>query len=298
MKPSDLVSLGNARRNYGDLSELLASIQFAGIQKPIVYYVKEDMNVIWDGHRRLRCVQILKEILTGRTQNPDATGADIYPSLSLDNAALSIFTIADLPGRDFDDVPVTKRAAPKNPAGVIEFQLICAADGLRNSLNPIEEARAMMTLIGMGKKLSYVASILGKSEAYVSRRSRLVNLHPDFKKAIESGDLSPRAAEEILTLEDASNEQLRQSIIGAKTQRRIKAKVAAANTAQQMKQQPALMKEAEMGVDDPLILLHREELNIAIREAGVALKKAEGLYEAVDVKPDLNELKGVATWLL
>jgi len=295
MDPNSLVTLGNIRRDYGNLTDLLISINYSGIKVPIAYYPHEGQNVVWDGHRRLRCVQILRRIRTLRTQGIDDSGnilKDLQINGYLDNAFLDVFAIKELPGTVIEDIPAIELKPPRGSADAIEFQLVCAADGLRDPLNPIEEARAMKELMALGKSASYIASVLGKSESYVSRRSRLIDLHPDFKKAVEAGDLSPRAAEEVLTLEDDSDGELRKSIIGAKTQRRIKAKVAAANAALHLQKQPSLESEP-LGVD-PLVLLEREELKARIREVVKSLQKIKQVY---DGQADLSELREAIRWL-
>jgi len=297
MDPSSLITLGNIRRDYGNLTDLLISINYSGIKVPIAYYPHEGQNVVWDGHRRLRCVQILRRIRTLRTQGVEDSG-DILKDLQvngyLDNAFLDVFAIKELPGTVIEDIPAIELKPPRGSADAIEFQLLCAADGLRAPLNPIEEARAMKELMALGKSPSYIASVLGKSESYVSRRSRLIDLHPDFKKAIESGDLSPRAAEEILTLEDDSDEGLRRSIIGTKTQRRIKAKVAAANAMLHLQQQPTIEPDTKPLGLDPLVLLEREQLKGYIREAIKLLQKIKQLY---DGQVSLDELREATRWL-
>jgi len=298
LDPNDLVSLGNVRRDYGDISNLLLSIEYTGIRVPLTYYPEGDRNILWDGHRRLLCVKIINVVHNIKENDPGIHARAIYDHLILDNASVNVSILGDVGHQPIEDVPVFKMAPPKGSSYAAEFQLVCAAEGLRAPLNPIDESRAMAELLGMGKKGSYVAQLLGKSESYVSRRSRLIELHPDFKAAIASGDLSPRAAEELLTLEDDTDESLRKSIIGATTQRRIRVKVAAANAAHKIEHQPALdIVEQDLGVADPLTLLQREEARLAVEEACKSMHRAYTLYSLVDKKPDIESLQEVASWL-
>ena len=295
MNPYDLVSLGNVRCDYGDITNLLLSIEHVGIKVPLAYYPEEDRNILWDGHRRLLCVKIINSVHDIRENDPDVGPKAIYNQLLLEDASLSWTVLKDVGHQLIDDVPVIELQPPEGSSYAAEFQLVCAAEGLREPLNPIDEAQAISNLLAT-KSGTYVAQLLGKSESYVSRRSRLIDLHPDFKEAIASRELSPRAAEEILTLEDDSDEALRQSIIGAKTQRRIKVKIAAANAALHMEQQPSFI-EQDLGVADPLILLQREEARIAVEDACKAMYRAHELYQEVDKKPDIGPLQVYASWL-
>lgn len=298
MDPNKLVSLGNVRRDYGDISQLLLSIEHTGIKVPLAYYPEEGRNILWDGHRRLLCVKIINVVHSIKEDDPDIPAKAIYDNLILDNASVNVLILKDVGHKCIDDIPVIEMEPPKGSSYAAEFQLVCAAEGLRAPLNPMDEARAMADLLDTGKSGAYVAALLGKSEAYVSRRSRLEDLHQDFKEAVASGDLSPRAAEELLTLEDDTDESLRRSIIGAKTQRRVKVKVAAANAAHKIEQQPTLdIVEQDLGVADPLILLQREEARLAVEEACKAMHRAYTLYSLVDKKPDIENLQEVASWL-
>ena len=259
MNPNDLVALSNIRTDMGDLDELRSSIAAAGIQIPIIYYRVGDLNVVKDGHRRLKCVQQI-------------------------NADAPVIT----------DVPVIEVPAPDNEDELALFQLVAAKDGLRKPLNPIEEARAIESLL-INRSGKEVAEVLGKSTSYVSRRHRLVGLHPDFQAAVISGKLDVRVAEQLLTLspEAAADPVLRKSLIAAKTVRAVKTKVVAANAATQAVQEG---EGPEIDID-PLLIALREEAKLKVTAATSALKELEAVYRMVDEKPSLASVREAMNWI-
>lgn len=297
MHPSEFLLVHNVRTDYGDLTELCHSIAMVGVQVPILYYRRDNLNVVKDGHRRLLCVDIVN--LAHHLKEQGAlTSAVLYGRIKelgwLDNAHINLINLKDVGLRiPITDVPAIEVPAPQDEADIAMFQLVSAKDGLRKPLNTIEEADAIHTLLGTmsGKE---VAQLLGKSEAYVSRRHRLIALHPDFQQALIDGKLEPRAAEQLLSLspEAAEDETLRKSLIAAKTYRQVGLKVRAANVVGE-----GAKGEAKAIDIDPLLLALREEAKIKAARATAALQELEAIYQKVDEKPDLSGVKEAMKWL-
>jgi len=293
MNPDELVSLGNVRRDLGDLSSLLLSIDKHGVLVPVVVYRQGDQVVIWEGHRRIRCAQIVNVAWGYRKANGEVEPKVLHRFLSrlglLDSASVSLDALEQVGHNDsIRDVVTVERDKPKSDGAAIQFQLLSNDAELRRNLNPMDEAIALTTLLA-SKPVKTVAEMVSKSEAYVSRRSRLVELHPDFQEAIRKGDLAPRAAEELLTLDKGADEVLRKSLIGAKTARAIRRQVAAANAAMQNKRQEPIQVVENLG-QDPLTALG----NALAQEAIVILNR---LHSSVTEDVDLTRVKEAAAWL-
>lgn len=74
----------------------------------------------------------------------------------------------------------------------------------RKSFTPLEEANAFKMYVddyGWGS-ISQLASKMGKSSSYVTKRIALLNLPEDVLKSIKNSSLSPSLAEEILSVKD------------------------------------------------------------------------------------------------
>ncbi len=74
-----------------------------------------------------------------------------------------------------------------------------AANLQRQDLNPIESARALQRLHGMGLSDGEIAKRLGKSRAWVANRRRLLQLPPEVQEKVASGELPERRARALLT---------------------------------------------------------------------------------------------------
>ena len=295
MNPDELVSLGNVRRDLGDLSSLLLSIDRLGVLVPVVTYRQGEQVVIWEGHRRIRCAQIVNLTWSYRTTHSETYSEPkaLHKFLSerglLDSASVSLDALDQVGHNEpIRDVVTVERDKPKTDSAAIQFQLLSNDSDLRRNLNPMDEAVALTTLLA-SKPIKAVAEMVSKSESYVSRRSRLVELHPDFQEAVRKGDLAPRAAEELLTLDKGADEVLRKSLIGAKTTRAIKRQVTAANAAIQNKRQEPIRVTESLG-QDPLTALG----NLLAQEAVVILNR---LHSSVTEDVDLTRVKEAAKWL-
>jgi ParB family transcriptional regulator, chromosome partitioning protein len=74
----------------------------------------------------------------------------------------------------------------------------------RKSLTPLEEANAFRTYVcdnGWGS-IADLASKIGKSSSYITKRIGLLNLPDDVLEAIKNSSLNPSSAEELLSVKD------------------------------------------------------------------------------------------------
>ena len=70
----------------------------------------------------------------------------------------------------------------------------------RDRLDPIDEAEAYQQLIDMEQNVSEVARRVGKSRYYVSKRLRLLKLHPELREHVRRRTLTPGHAHALLRL--------------------------------------------------------------------------------------------------
>ncbi|MCK9600260.1 MAG: hypothetical protein M0R06_14545 [Sphaerochaeta sp.] len=294
------VSAGNVRVDLGDLTDLVLSIAHRGVLEPVRYYKIGDQAILWDGNRRLRSVAIINALHAKRQEIPDVSALGLYNHLKslglLDDVCFSMAAIPSITG-PVENVPSTESLPPANSAQRIEYQLLSAAAGLRKPLNALEEANALRQLLEEGWSLEQVGAVIGKSDSYVSRRSRLPELHPDFQKALAEGKIAPRTAECLLTLDPRAtqNENVRKSLIAARTFRAVNQRVEAANASLDLEGEDF---SAESIDEDPLLLVTREEARLRLREAVDAIEKLKGAYVRADIKPDLTGIKEAIHWLL
>jgi len=71
----------------------------------------------------------------------------------------------------------------------------------REGLDPLDEAEAYAALREMGVKLSAIARRIGKSRPYVSKRMRLLRLHPAIRRDVREGAITPGHSQALLRLE-------------------------------------------------------------------------------------------------
>jgi ParB family chromosome partitioning protein len=84
----------------------------------------------------------------------------------------------------------------------------------RENLNPFDEAEAFLMFRDMGYNVSSIAKRLGKSRFYISKRMRLLKLHPKLREAVRRRTLTPEHGLAILRLDDAEQQiALAQEII-------------------------------------------------------------------------------------
>lgn len=274
------------------MTELTHSVAMTGVQVPILYYVMDGLNVVKDGHRRLLAVKMVNLAHEVGGDSPEIYRA-IKEAGYLGSASIQMIGLKDVALRvPITDIPAIEVAPPEGKGDVALFQLVASRDGLRKPLNPMEEAQAISTLLE-SRSGADVAEAIGKSEPYVSRRHRLTTLHPEFQAAVASGELEPRAAEQLLTLQNDDDPELRKSLIAAKTVRAIKTKVIAANAIK-----GAVGGEGEELEVDPLMIALREEVKLRASMAVTALRELKAIYEQVDEKPPLDRVRDAAQWMM
>ena len=83
----------------------------------------------------------------------------------------------------------------------------------RDRLDPIDEAEAYQQLIDMDYNVSEVARRVGKSRYYVSKRLRLLKLHPELRERVRHRTLTPGHAHALLRLEPEPQLALAEEIV-------------------------------------------------------------------------------------
>lgn len=108
-------------------------------------------------------------------------------------------------------VPVIILENKLDPEESLEARLI---ENLhRQQLDPLDEAEAYQQLIDMGHNVSEVARRVGKSRYYVSKRLRLLGLHPKLRQHVRRRTLTPAHAQALLRLESQQQLALGQDIV-------------------------------------------------------------------------------------
>jgi len=79
-------------------------------------------------------------------------------------------------------VPAIVLDEPLRPDEALEARLV--ENLQREGLDPLDEAEAYAALREMGVKVSAIARRVGKSRPYVSKRMRLLRLHPAVRKDV------------------------------------------------------------------------------------------------------------------
>jgi len=111
-----------------------------------------------------------------------------------------------------DVVPVIIKDEKLNPDESLETRLI---ENLhREDLNPIDEAEAYQQLIDMGHNMSEAARRVSKSRYYVSKRLRLLKLHPKLREDVRHRTLMPGHAHALLRLEPEQQLAVAEEIVG------------------------------------------------------------------------------------
>ncbi len=84
----------------------------------------------------------------------------------------------------------------------------------RENLDPFDEAEAFLVFKDLGYSISSIARKVGKSRFYVSKRMRLLKLHPKLRDAVRQRTLTPEHGLAILRLENAEQQMsLAQEVI-------------------------------------------------------------------------------------
>lgn len=100
----------------------------------------------------------------------------------------------------WNEIPCVTVDAPMTPTEILVDQLI--ENALREDIKPIEQGAAFKTLMDAnGWSARRLAEELHISHQSVIRAIGLLDLPAEVRDQVESGDLSPRAAAEIATLE-------------------------------------------------------------------------------------------------
>jgi len=109
-----------------------------------------------------------------------------------------------------DVVPVIIKDKKPKPDEDLEARLV--ENIHRESLNPIDEAEAYQQLIDMGHNVSEVARRVGKSRYYISKRLRLLRLHPTLREKVRHRTLTPGHSQTLLRLEPEQQLSLAEEI--------------------------------------------------------------------------------------
>ncbi|OOC52500.1 MULTISPECIES: ParB/RepB/Spo0J family partition protein [Nocardiopsis] len=164
----------NPRESLGDLSELAHSLKEHGLLQPLhviprrAYVqvhpeheaaVAEAVFVVINGNRRLAAAQLA----------------------GLETVAVHVRTSRG----EEDDGEVALRAA------------VLAENIHRQDLHPLEEAREISKLLDHGLNRSQAATLLGKSNGWITQRLVLLGLHPDLQQALKDGELKLAQAREL-----------------------------------------------------------------------------------------------------
>jgi len=95
-------------------------------------------------------------------------------------------------------VPAVVLDEPLRPDEALEARLV--ENLQREGLDPLDEAEAYAALKEMGVKVSAIARRVGKSRPYVSKRMRLLRLHPTVRKDVREGTITPGHSQALLRL--------------------------------------------------------------------------------------------------
>jgi len=83
----------------------------------------------------------------------------------------------------------------------------------REDVDPLDEAEAYEALREMGITVSAIARRVGKSRPYVSKRLRLLRLHPRLREAVRRGTLTPGHCQALLRLEPEQQLSLAEQVM-------------------------------------------------------------------------------------
>lgn len=73
------------------------------------------------------------------------------------------------------------------------------------ALEPLEVAEGIKRLIGFGHKQSAIATLLGKTPGWVTQTLSLLDASPEVKAAVESGEIKPTAAQQMVAASKAAS---------------------------------------------------------------------------------------------
>lgn len=171
--------------------------------------------------------------------------------------------------------------------GLITQQLVL--NGLREGLNPMEEAKAFSELLTLGRTQAQIAASVGKSPGYVSESLSLLKLTAEAQQAVMDGKLTVSNAHELARLDEAMQDEMLRSACSAPF-RRVKTMVAQALELERTKVQPAIAEtEIEEPEVNPMLAMAEE----ALRAAEVQLLVAQDIMAALELS-ELLALQGLA----
>lgn len=169
---------------------------------------------------------------------------------------------------------------------------------IRKKLGYLEKAQVFARLKDLGWTQRQIAQKFGASDADVSLALATLRAHPDLQKAIESGDLSPSAAEPLLSQSMETQEKLVAAALQAKTVRKVSALVKAHNTKKEITNMEVEFDDNDDDDIDPLeeLALHEIEQSLEhLKQADAAkIQHPELVRQA---RPKVEELLQMAASL-
>lgn len=177
----------NPRSDLGNLELLTASIKATGILQPLLVRPgkKDGTYELISGHRRHAAADKakLKEV----------------PVLVREDLG--------------DDADALAAAVAENSDG---------DDGIRQGLNPIDEAGALKKLLDGGMSSSKVGHIVGRSGQHVRRTVTLLDAPKDVQKAVSDGTMSKSAAIAVADLDAPMRKKVMAQLDGETSEKEVK----------------------------------------------------------------------------
>ncbi|MES0838379.1 ParB/RepB/Spo0J family partition protein [Nocardiopsis tropica] len=164
----------NPRESLGDLSELANSLTEHGLLQPL-HVIPRRAYVQAHPEHEAAVAEAVFVVINGNRRLAAAHRA------GLETVAVHVRT----PRGQQDDDEVALRAA------------VLAENIHRQDLHPLEEAREIAKLLDRGVNRSQAATLLGKSNGWVTQRLILLELHPDLQQALKDGHLKLAQAREL-----------------------------------------------------------------------------------------------------
>lgn len=177
----------NPRSDLGDLELLIASIKATGILQPLLVRPakKGDGYELISGHRRLAAANKAKV------------------------KEVPVLVREDLS----DDADALAAAVAENSDG---------DDGIRQGLNPIDEAGALKKLLDGGMSPAKVGHIVGRSGQHVRRTVTLLEAPKDVQKSVSDGTMSKSAAIAVADLDAPMRKKVMAQIDGQTSEKEVK----------------------------------------------------------------------------
>lgn len=164
----------NPREELGDLSELATSLSEQGLLQPLHVIPRNAYLEVHPGHA---------------TVIGDAAFVVVNGNRRLAAARMAgLGTVA---------VHVRGSQGAKGESEVSLRAAVLAENIHRQDLHPLEEAREIHKLLDLGLNRSEAASLLGKSNGWITQRLILLNLHPHLQKRLRDGELKLAEAREL-----------------------------------------------------------------------------------------------------